>query len=489
MRKFKPFHSYQKPLIGLSRESFLDYIETVIPKEHLARLVKEVVDLISTKALEDKYSFKGQKSYHPKLLLRILFYGYATGTPSSRKLEEKCISDHVYIYLMESYTPDHRTISDFRKNNIELIENYFVGIIRIFKELKMLKIGKIFIDGTKIKANASVKRSKTEDGFNAWLRNIKEDISALMKEAEEIDLRENEEYKTDDKQKEIIKKLAEKNLLRNKIEEAVKSIKEEDKKKNNITDPDANNMKPGGSRDIRPSYNFQATVNEDGIILSAEAGTNAKDSEYLKQMIDQTERNTNEQIQEAIADSGYESFKNYEYLDEKNIDGYIPDACFKKYKEKEYDQEKYRYHHSKFKYDSKKNCLICPEGKQLQFERLRINGRKSRNKNKIVFKGRECITCNKRALCTKEKYRRVAVDMREPLLRKMREKLLTDYGKNVYLQRQYTIEPIFGHLKHNLGYRNLLLRGIKKVNAEIKLMCIGWNLKKLFNMKMATNFA
>ncbi|TVL95710.1 MAG: hypothetical protein CV087_24175, partial [Candidatus Brocadia sp. WS118] len=158
MAKFKPFHEFQKPLMGFTPEAFLDYVETVIPKDHLCRVVKEVVFSLDTEAIEAKYSFLGQRTYHPKLLLSVLFYGYATGLRSSRKLEERCLSDHVYIYLMQCYTPDHRTISDFRKNNLKEIEKYFVDIVRIFSKLGYTSVGKIYLDGTKIKGNASAKR-------------------------------------------------------------------------------------------------------------------------------------------------------------------------------------------------------------------------------------------------------------------------------------------------------------------------------------------
>src|SRR3990167_7705864 len=87
----------------------LDYIETVIPPDHLCRSVKEVVFSLDAEPIEAKYSFLGQHTYHPKLLLSLLFYGYATGVRSSRKLAQRCISDHVYIYLMQCYTPDHHT--------------------------------------------------------------------------------------------------------------------------------------------------------------------------------------------------------------------------------------------------------------------------------------------------------------------------------------------------------------------------------------------
>src|SRR3972149_1789503 len=113
----------------------LDYIETVIPPDHLCRSVKEVVFSLDAEPIEAKYSFLGQHTYHPKLLLSLLFYGYATGVRSSRKLAQRCISDHVYVYLMQCYAPDHRTINDFRKNNLKEIGKYFVDIVRIFSKL------------------------------------------------------------------------------------------------------------------------------------------------------------------------------------------------------------------------------------------------------------------------------------------------------------------------------------------------------------------
>ena len=145
MSKFKALHEFQKPLQCLTPESFLDYVNGVIPQDHLCRLVKEIVWRLETVSIEEKYTFLGQRTYHPKLLLSLLFYGYATGTRSSRKLEEKCLSDHIYIFLMGNYGPDHRTISDFRKNNLQEIERYFVEIVRIFQELGFTNVGKIYI--------------------------------------------------------------------------------------------------------------------------------------------------------------------------------------------------------------------------------------------------------------------------------------------------------------------------------------------------------
>jgi transposase len=482
MSKFKPFHEFQKPLVGISHEAILDYIETVLPEDHLCRLVKAVVFLLDTEAIEAKYSFKGQNTYHPKLMLSLLFYGYATGVRGSRQLAGKCISDQIYIYLMQCYNPDHRTISDFRKNNIKEIEEYFIDIIRILNELGCNRVGKIHIDGTKLKGNASSKRSKDQKGYEKWLTEIKEEIEKIIKEAEAIDKQEDESCEMAEQQKEIMQKLTNRKYLKSKIEEALEVLKEEDRKKVNLTDKDANYMKAGGSKDVRPSYNCQAAVTDEGIIVAAEAVTEVNDSKQLEPMIEQIETNTKETVEEVTADSGYWSYTNYEYLEEKEIDGYVPDDRFRQYINGEYEKEENRYHYSNFKYDESTDSYICPEGKPLNYWKTRKDRTRKRQWNHKVYKGRECRECTKQSLCTKSKMRELLIDIREPLLQKMREKLSSKEGKKKYLKRQYTIEPVFGHLKYNLGYRYFLLRGIEKVKAEFQLMCIGWNIKKMLKL-------
>jgi len=460
----------------------LDYVETVIPKDHLCRVVKEVVFSLDTEVIEAKYSFLGQRTYHPKLLLSVLFYGYATGVRSSRKIEERCLSDHFYIYLMQCYTPDHRTISDFRKNNLKEIEKYFVDIVRIFSKLGYTNIGKIYIDGTKLKGNASAKRTKDRAGFEKWLSEIEEEIAKILKEGEAIDNQEDKSCKIDPEQEALLEKLTDRKYLKSKIEEALEIMKEEAKEKINLTDRDANHMKPGGSKDIRPGYNCQAAVSEGGIIVAAESVTDANDRNQLKPMIEQTESNTQEAVKETAADSGYGSYSNYEYLDQKGIDGYVPDDHFQQYKSGEYQKEENRYHYSNFTYDALSDSYVCPEGKRLTYWKTRTNKTESRQWNHKVYKGTECGTCAKRTLCTKSRVRELLIDIREPLLKRMREKLVSEEGRLKYFMRHYIIEPIFGHLKFNVGYRNFLLRGIEKVSAEFKLMCIGWNLKKMLKL-------
>ncbi len=327
---------------------------------------------------------------------------------SSRKLEQRCLSDHLYIYLMQCYRPDHRTVSDFRKNNLKAIEKCFVDIVRIFSALGYTSVGKMYLDGIKIKGNASVKRTKDRAGFEKWLSGAEEEIATLLKEAETIDKQEDESCKTDPEQEALQKKLSSRTYLKKKIEEALEIMKEEGKEKINLTDKDANHMKSG--------------------------------------------------------------------------DGYVPDRNFQHYKSGEYEKEENRYHYTNFTYDAARDNYVCPEGKRLEYWKSRTKKTMSHQWNHKIYRGQECGACQKRSLCTKTKARELFIDIREPLLQKMREKLISDEGRRKYFMRQHIIEPVFGHLKFNVGYRNFLLRGREKVCVEFKLMCLGWNLKKMLKL-------
>ena len=154
MKKFKPVNNDQLYLLPPSIEDF-------IPANHLARIINEVVDTINVREIELKYSHLGQKSYHPHLLLKILFYGYSIGMRSGRKIAAACESDTAFMYLAAMYKPDFRTINDFRKDNLDFIGKAFVHVVQLCKGLGMCKTGVLIIDSTKLKANANCNISIT----------------------------------------------------------------------------------------------------------------------------------------------------------------------------------------------------------------------------------------------------------------------------------------------------------------------------------------
>ena len=179
MNKFKAIKDEQLFLLPPSVEDF-------IPASHLARVIDEIVDGFNTSKIEERYSEIGQKSYHPKILLKLLIYGYATGTVSGRKIAAKCESDTAYMFLASMYRPDFRTINDFRKDNIEYFKKCFADVIKVCQQLQMVRVGTIAFDSTKIKPNAAANRTKDREGYKRWLSEIEEQIQKIIERAEQL---------------------------------------------------------------------------------------------------------------------------------------------------------------------------------------------------------------------------------------------------------------------------------------------------------------
>lgn len=255
--------------------------------------------------------------------------------------------------------------------------------------------------------------------------------------------------------------------MQEKIKKAITPLTDSDQKVN-LTDSDAPKMK-GKRGNTDTFYNVQVGCNEYQTILHADVNTHGNDKQQLIPCIEGVQNNTGQKVEVAIADPGYASFDNYEYMEKWQIEGYVPDQDYgKDFKEKP-------YHKSHFIHDSQSDTLSCPQSKTLVFFRNKKDG----NNQFKVYQGTACEDCPVRDKCTTAKKRTVAIEIREPLRLKMRQRLDTEQGKAMYKKRLHPVEAIFGHLKFNLGYTYFLLRGLKKVNAEFKLMCITYNLRKL----------
>lgn len=458
MSKFKPYQKDQ-PIL------FPSAIDDYVPEAHLARIVDQVVEDLDTGNIEKKYSELGQNTYHPKILIKLLFYGYSTGERSGRKITQRIEVDTAYMYLGQMYKPDFRTINDFRKQHLKELSGYFVDIVRYCKDLGMVQIGQINIDGTKIKANAANRLSKKKEQYEQWLERIDQKIKKMLEEAADIDTQEDKLY-GDKRGDELPEAINTAQKLKEKIKKISRKFKDPDQKIN-LTDSDAPSIKGQGT-----SYNCQTAVTKDQIIVGTDVLTDANDKQALEPTIEATEQSLNEDVKCVAADSGYASFENYEYLSKNGKQGYIPDQDFTRLRNNKLG----KYHYEQFVYDPSQDNYLCPEGHILNYSRMKNDqGRQYK-----IYKTQACFQCPVKTQCTKYDQRTISREIRRSLVEQMRERLWTKVGQQQYAQRLYTSEPVFGHLKHILGYRQFLLRGLDKVKAEFKLMCIGHNLKKIF---------
>ena len=468
MKIFKEYDQKQTYLLPPSLDEFVGL-------EHPARVISDVVESIDISPITKKYNGGGPPAYHPRMMLKTIIYAYSQCVYSSRRIERALESDTAFMFLSGMQRPDFHTICLFRSTHCEAISDIFVEIVRLCASLGMVELGHVSFDGTKLKANASVKQMRDKKGLQKEMRRVKEKIKKLLKRAEEVDETEDAMYGPDNNGSGIPDEIKDKEYRLKKLQEAKKELEKEKLEKVNVTDTDARLMK-NSKKVIQPAYNGQIGVDaKEQIIVAADITQEATDHHQLKPMLEQTEENFGELPDEVSADAGYSSYDNLEYVEEKEIDAYIPDNKIESLDKKEESDK--RYDKSNFSYDKKADQYTCPESKFLvPHSKIKKNGREL-----TVYRGTDCEGCPVRKKCTKAEARTVTRDGREPLQEKMREKLRSKEGKVVYKQRGYTVEPVFGNMKWNRPKLIMMMRGKRKVKGEFLLMCIVHNIGKIIS--------
>lgn len=454
-----------------------------LPKDHLAWIIDEVVEQLDLNCLYKKVSCVGNPSYHPKMMLKILFYGYATSNFSSRKITKGLESDVAFIFLSGMQKPDFRTVSDFRKNNADELPKLFIQIVRLCHKLGLVDLGHISLDSTVIKANANRKKFRDKDEFSEEEQLVRERMQELLNTAQAIDDEEDKIFEPDRRGDELPEELRDPKIRLEKIKEAKKKLEEESLKEVNLTDPDATFQKHN-SHLIRPGYRAEIAVDEkEQVIVACDCINEADDTRQLVPLLDEVAGNLPEvSTQESVvvtADSNYSSIDGLAKLEAKEyIDAYIPDAKYQAQKNGNLTDEDSPFHKKHFVYNPEKDVYVCPNGKELAFKRRKFD--KGGASPASIYGCNDCRSCKYFGICTKSRTGREirAYDNIE-LLYQMRKKLDTADGKTIYKRRQAIVEPVFANIKHNLRFREFLLRGLKKVKAEFTLMAIVHNIQKI----------
>lgn len=287
---FKEYNQDQLFLLPPSLHNFL-------PDGHLARVINEVVREFELRALYDHYSDLGSSAYHPQIMVKVLFYGYAMGEWSSRVIAHGLKSDVAYMYLSALQQPDFKTINRFRKDNIDVLRGLFVQMVRICVGLGMVSIGTTAIDGAKLKANASYRKTMKKADLDEKMK----EIESILGKCEEIDRREDEAMGEDESVYEIRPELRDKQTLRERVNRANEKLLVQGLRQINLTDEEATTILHKGYRAER-SYNGQIAVEEsNGVIMAATPSNNLADYEALVELVEQTE---------LLGDYGFLSFEN-----------------------------------------------------------------------------------------------------------------------------------------------------------------------------------
>ncbi len=428
-------------------------VQDWLPEDHLARFVVDIVSQLDLRSITDQYGGRGSKAYHPRMLLSLLFYGYATGIFSSRKLEQATYDSVAFRYIAANNHPDHDTIAAFRKRFLQQLKQLFVQILIIAKEMGLLKVGKVSLDGTKVKANASKHRALSWKHACKLEKQIQTEVDELMRLAQEADsseipdemnipqelLRRQDRLEAIAEAKKKIEQRANERYSREveqyeqkvdarkaKAEETGKKPRGKDPKpptagprdrdQVNLTDEESRIMP--SAEGFKQAYNAQAAVDLDTMcVISAHVTQSPNDKQEVNPTLEALDKLPEQlgKVDTLLADTGYFS--------EANVN----------------------------------KCI------EAEVTPLFSTGRQKHNQP------------------LQERFTKP-----EPLpdnaspVEKMKYHLKTPEGKQLYGKRKSTVEPVFGIIKHVMGFRQFMLRGYEAVSGEWTLVSIAWNLKRMF---------
>jgi transposase len=449
--------------------------EEVLPSEHLCFVVDEIVESLDVRNTREHYEGAGAPAYDCRLQLKVLFYSYAEGITSSRKIGKQCYENVAYHYLTRMQFPDFRTISDFRKNHRAEIRGYFQQLVRRCRKMGIVKLGHVSIDSVKMQADAAAGRKKDKALLQEELKKLDE----YLEKTDRADEEEDGKYGNDKTGEELPDDIKDHEQRKEKLRKALRELEEEGLKDVNLTDPECRWVKDRGR--LVPGYSCQTAADEENqVIVGYTVVKDPGDSAYLEAVLDEIKEATGDDPDEISADSAYHSNDNVVMVGGRGIKGYIPDKLQAEQINKKCKKlEMSEYHVDHFTYDSQQDCLICPQGKRLKA----VKRRTRRGKKTTIYQGAECKSCPVRDQCTKNRHgvRTVEIDYSYFPSKEMRRRVASEEGRKAYEKRKTIIEPPFGNLKHNLGIRRFRVRGRDKVDAEYGLMCIGHNLKKIWN--------
>ena|SRR5277367_5145902 len=435
---YRPYMPEQGLLLPISLSEWL-------PEDHLAHFVSDAVDAMDLQDFHARYEGDGRRRqpFDPRMMVKVLIYGYASGVFSSRKMARKLHEDVAFRMLCANNYPAHRTIREFRQLHLKEFSALFVQVVKLARETGLVSLGRVGVDGTKIKANASKHKAMSYARMQDEEARLKREIAGLLKQAEAQDAAEEDRYGSDDRNGGLPQELQRREDRLKVIEQAKARLEErarqsdkadgryvdedgvtramcarrvkraygqpEPDAQDNFTDPESRIMPISGGG-FEQCYNAQAAVDEASqLIVAADLTNSSNDQPSLVPIIDQIERNAGASPQLVLADTGYASEEAFMNLEERQ-------------------------------------------------QRACVSVARTRHRSRLVNA------------------------QRYPAFARMAQWMRTPEAAAHYRRRKVIPEPVFGWIKQVLGFRSFSLRGLTAVSAEWRLMCTALNLKRMHRM-------
>jgi len=514
---FKPYAQHQGML-------FLPSFEDLISKDHIVRLVSRAIDGMQLDTLLNAYEGGGASNYHPKMLLKVLVYGYIDRLYSSRRLEKATRENVNFMWLTGLQTPDHNTINRFRKGQLkDTVKDVFAAVLLLLLEEGLVRLEDYHIDGTKIESAANRYTFVWAKSVSGHKARLLAKINALLDQIEAENDREEAEVERAGKDggsatrppvgdsgrlaqaiadlnEQLKERLPKDKALRRKMNELqdkhldkLLEYEMHEEKLNgrnsySKTDEDATFMRMKDDHmqngQLKPGYNLQIGT-EDQFIVNYTLHQSANDMPVLKDHLEDTKAQLASigypMPKRASADAGYGSEENYDYLESEGMENYVKYPGFYQEQRKKVITDPFRTEN--LYYNAQEDYFVCPMGQHLTYRyTAKTQSKNGYQSSTRIYKAQRCASCPLRGACHKAKTDRII--QVNPNLKRHKQTAHQNLWsiRGIYLRRKRCIEPepVFGQIKWNRGFKRFLLRGLPKVTCEFGLVAIAHNLKKMW---------
>lgn len=506
---FKEYNQQQIQLLPPS-------LEELIPAEHLVRIVNQVVDHLDLSSIINQYEGGGTSAYHPKMLTKVLLYGYAMKIYTGRKLAKALSQDITFMWLAAFNRPDFRTLNLFRSGVLkETIEELFKELLLFLVEHGYVQVENYFTDGTTISANANKHKIVWRKNAERYKTLTENKCQELFKQIDELNAVEDLQY-GEKHLAEMGNKPVSKEAISEGIEKLTKAIESTDDKrkkrkaaslKKKVIDQQhkiikyeqqlaISDQRSGYSKtdtqatammmkneELLPAYNVLAS-SEHQFITAVSVHQNPNDGYCFKEHFNKLIFTPTS----ITADSIFGTEENYQLLEGRQVESYLKFRTF--HREQTRKHKANIFLKENFSYDPASNTFYCPTSQPLKYKYTREESHKRTNfiSHSRVYEAENCSSCSWREACTKSKESNRTIQINEQLeiyKQLARQNLHSERGLQLRKRRSHEIESCFADIKHNMGFRRFHLRGLKKVKTEITIVSMAHNLRKIHLQKAA----
>ena len=467
------FRLYSQDQMLLLPPSLADFLD----ESHPAHVINDLVERLDLTALVNRYGDMGQPAYHPRLMLKVILYGFTVGIFSSRKLQRACQENLAFKYLAGMKTPAFKTFIEFRRRHRDDMKAVFIETVKLARELGLARLGAVALDGCKMAADTSKHKAMSYGRMQEEEKRLRQEIEGLLKQAEDADAGEDEEHGPDDDGYRLKEELGRRESRLKKIAEAKAALEERErianpgkavdpKKQISFADKDArcHTKKGDGTRYV---YNAQAAVDmESQVIVENHIEESVHDAQAAKPALDNMARDLGQLPGKLVADAGY---GNQDTLKDCKDVGVTP-VCATMREGKEGAG---RGKLDGLGYDPAQDRFTCPHGGAFEFGHARpTDGRRT-------YRSLGALNCK----CGHEVMadgRCVLKVLPSHLAKRELKRIMEEPGhRDLYRRRKCTVEPVFGQIQVGMGFRRFFYRGREKVGSEWNLVCAALNIKKV----------